>query len=313
MRKRHRLSEERDALDGRRHGQRVRAQAGARRPIACPPFGSNVSPAQVLDWGNGRESRDIEPPMSNSVSRSDTGDTIVTIPQTSKLQPLVHDPSGLDEGTAIHEAQFKIRLANTEGRRSSASYLIARRYAWRGYEAAPVAPQSSNMITLAAFQGDLPIATITVGTDSAAGLAVESLYPVEVRLLRDAGKQLCEFTKLAVDNMIRSKAILAAIFHIAYIYARRMRRNSDLLIEVNPRHVKFYQAMLGFIAIGSQRIDPRVNAPAVLLRLDLSYAEMEIERWCGHRELAGQTRLLYPLFFAPAEEKGIEGRLRLME
>jgi hypothetical protein len=112
---------------------------------------------------------------------------------------------------------------------------------------------------------------------------------------------------------VRSKAVLAAIFHIAYIYAHRIRGCSDLFIEVNPRHVKFYQSMLGFELCGPERIDPRVNAPALLLRLALSHAETEIERWGGHAELAGQVRLLYPLFFSSAEEKGIEGRLRSMD
>jgi hypothetical protein len=54
-------------------------------------------------------------------------------------------------------------------------------------------------------------------------------------------------------------------------------------------------------------------APAVLLRLKLAYAESEIQRWGGHRERAAETRLLYPLFFSPDEQKGIEGRLRAME
>jgi len=107
--------------------------------------------------------------------------------------------------------------------------------------------------------------------------------------------------------------VLAAIFHIAYIHARRLRQSTDLLIEVNPRHVKFYQALLGFTVVGEERMDPRVGAPAVLLRLDLAYAESQIARWGGHRELADQTRLLYPYVFSPLEEKGIEGRLRLLE
>lgn len=251
--------------------------------------------------------------MSSNPLDSSSGDTIASIPKPSKLQPLLHNPGEIDEGKRVQEARFKIRLANTEGRRSTASYLIERRYAWRGYQVSPVAANAPNMITLAAFDKDQPIATLTVGIDSDSGLVVEKLYPAEVQALRASGVRLCEFTKLAVDNMVRSKSVLAAIFHIAYIHARHLHQASDLLIEVNPRHVKFYQLMLGFDVIGAERNDPRVNAPALLLRLELSYAESEIARWGGHRELAGETRLLYPLFFSPAEAKGIEGRLRLME
>ena len=251
--------------------------------------------------------------MSSNSNAGESGDTIISIPRSPKLQPLLHDPLDLEEGESLAESRFKIRLANSEGRRSTASYLIERRYAWRGYQVSPVAAGVANMITIAAFDKDLPIATITVGMDSPSGLIVEKLYPDEVRSLRIEGVRLCEFTKLAVDNMVRSKAVLAAIFHIAYIHARRLRGGTDLLIEVNPRHVKFYQAMLGFEVVGAERVDPRVSAPALLLRLKLAFAEEQISLWGGHRERAAETRLLYPLFFSASEEKGIEGRLRAME
>ena len=241
------------------------------------------------------------------------GDTIVAIPRPRRLHPLLHDPADLPSDTRLEESQFKIRLANTEGQRSKASYLIKRRYAWRGYQASELSENPANRITLAAFDGEQTIATITVGIDSPTGLAVEELYPDEVKLLRTAGCHLCEFTKLAVDNMVRSKAVLAAIFHIAYIYGHRMRRCTDVVIEVNPRHVRFYRSMLGFEPLGEERIDPRVNAPAVLLRLQLAHAEAEIARLGGHAELADQVRLLYPLFFSTQEEQGIEGRLRSMD
>jgi hypothetical protein len=74
--------------------------------------------------------------------------------------------------------------------------------------------------------------------------------------------------------------------------------------------VRFYRAMLGFEVAGGERTCPRVDAPAVLLRLRLSYAQEQIARYGGHRELATSMRSLYPLGFSPAEEDGIVGRLR---
>ena len=240
-------------------------------------------------------------------------DTIIEIGARPKLRPLSQDPAELPEGEVAREAEFKIRLANTEGRRSKISYLIKRRFAWRGYQISSTANAPANRITLAAFSNtEQPLATITVGIDSPAGLAIEALYPDEIKAFRDAGKRLSEFTRLAVDSMVRSKAVLAAIFHIAYIYAYRLRESTDLVIEVNPRHVRFYQTMLGFVRMGDERIDPRVNAPAVLLGLALAHAEAEIARVGGHAELASREKVLYPLFFSVAEEKGIEGRLRAL-
>src|SRR5689334_21111845 len=159
--------------------------------------------------------------MPNNPASGGGGDTIISIPQLTTLQPLVHEPAASADGGDIQEARFKVRLANTEGRRSTASYLIERRYAWRGYQVSQAANAAPNLITLAAYHNDEPVATITVGTDSPRGLVVEALYPDEVASLRAPGVGLCEFTKLAVDNMVKSKAVLAAIFHIAYIHARR--------------------------------------------------------------------------------------------
>lgn len=206
-------------------------------------------------------------------------------------------------------ARFKIRLASSEGRRSAASYLIRKMYAWRGYETAG-ADAAPNAITLVASDNDRALGTISIGFDSPAGLLAETLYGDEVRKLRAAGAKVCEFTKLAVDRNEQSRELLAMLFHIAYMYARRLHGYTDLLIEVNPRHVRFYRAMLGFEVMGAERVCPRVNAPAVLLRLSLSYAQAQIARYGGHRELAGTVRSLYPLGFSPEEETGICGRLR---
>jgi len=242
-------------------------------------------------------------------------DTIIEIGRSRKLRALSLDVADRVGQETVETSGFKIRLANTEGRRSKASFLIKRQFAWRGYHvgAGALSEVPANRITLAAFSNDeQPVATITVGVDSPAGLGVEAVYPLEIQALRASGKRLGEFTKLAVDSIVRSRSVLAAIFHIAYIYAYRIRDCTDLVIEVNPRHVRFYEAMLGFSRYGEQRLDPRVGAPAVLLRLDLAWGEVQIARYGGHAELADEVRALYPLFFSLAEEKGIEGRLRAL-
>ena len=248
--------------------------------------------------------------MPNEPFQGGPGDTVIAIPKPQNLSPLIHDLEQLPEGERLEEAQFKIRLANTEGRRATASYLVERRYAWRGYQSAPMTKPAPNLITLAAFDNDRTIATISVGTDSPDGLAVEQLYPTEVAALRSPDVRLCEFTKLAIEASVRSKPVLAALFHIAYIHARRINRCTDLVVEVNPRHVAFYERMLGFCVCGGEKIDSRVGAPAVLLQLELAHAERQIAEVGGHPELAATRRSLYPYFFAPAEEVAIERRLR---
>lgn len=239
------------------------------------------------------------------------GDTIVTIPRHPNPVGLcVEDPEARRLRTAPNTNLFKVRLANTEARRESASYLIQRRYAWRGYSVGENAARAPSRITIAAHDTDGIVGTVTVGLDSDDGLFIDGLYAEEADRLRAEGRRIAEFTKLAVDNNSHSKPLLAALFHIAYICARRIHDCTDLLIEVNPRHAAFYRRMLGFEPFGEMRGDPRVGAPALLLRMCLERGQKEIERLGGKLELAAVTRSLYPYFFAPREEMLIERRLR---
>jgi hypothetical protein len=224
----------------------------------------------------------------------------------------VEDPLHRNKLPTPRQDLFKVRLANSEARRESASYLIERRYAWRGYAVDSPTPAAPNRITIAAHDEDSIVATVTIGLDSSEGLFIDGLYSEEANRLRNEGRRIAEFTKLAVDNNSHSKPLLAALFHIAYICARRIHRCTDLLIEVNPRHVVFYRRMLGFEPFGAMRTDDRVGAPAVLLRMCLERGQREIERIGGKVHLASHVRSLYPYFFGPNEELRIEQRLRTL-
>ena len=248
-------------------------------------------------------------PVDNSMA----GDTITAIPHNpSPIRLCVEDQEARRLAIEPQTNLFKVRLANTEERRSSASYLIQRRYAWRGYAVGDEHPQTPSRITIAAHDHNGTAGTVTVGLDSSDAMFVDGLYSREADALRRNGGRLAEFTKLAIDNNVHSKPLLAALFHIAFIYVRRIHRCTDLLIEVNPRHQSFYRRMLGFEALGELRTDPRVSAPALLLRLCLKHAQTEIARLGGNPNLATMTRSLYPYAFAPREEVMIERRLRAL-
>lgn len=207
--------------------------------------------------------------------------------------------------------EFKIRAADTAGDRSSTNILIQRRYAWRGYQSGALPPaQTAHRITLTATDCGEAIGTITVGLDGPAGLHAEEVFADEVRAVRDEGRAVCEFTKLAIDPITGSKRVLASLFHVAYIIAHRVRGHDTLLIEVNPRHVAYYQRMLGCRVLCRGRINPRVQAPAVLLRLDFEHTRAQIERYGGRPELVASERSLYPYAFSRREEAGIIARLR---
>ena len=208
------------------------------------------------------------------------------------------------------ERVFHIRAADSSGDLGHASNLIGRRYASRGYLTAGLpGAQEPHRITLLAQAEDATIGTITVGFDGPHGLMCEDAFHDEIVEMRRQGRRVCEFTKLAVESDVRSKTVLASLFHVAYIYAYRVRKSELLLVEVNPRHVGYYVRMMGFTVVGEERMNHRVNAPAVLLCLDFRHADEQIAMLGGRPEMADQARSLYTHFLPIAEEHAILGRL----
>jgi hypothetical protein len=208
------------------------------------------------------------------------------------------------------EDEFKIRLASSDERAQQASFLVRKRYAEAGYVAAGGRPRGCPAeITLLSYLNEEVVGTLTVGLDVGQGLHADELYQAEIDRLRAEGRKVAEFTKLAVDTKRASKQVLASLFHIAYIHLRRVRRYTDMVIEVNPDHVAFYKRMLGFVDYGPQRHCARVNAPAVLLWLEADKVDGWIEDYGGRPELAKQVRLLYPYFFSPNKDREIARHL----
>lgn len=236
--------------------------------------------------------------------------TIIAFQSPYRLTDLCLDQSAgpVGEEPRIRRQEFKLRLATSEDRRKSASLLIEKMYSWRGYNA-DVLHQDPNKITLVAYQGDAVVGTLTLGLDSPVGMVVDELYKEEADQLRASGRKPCDITRLAVDQEIKSKSVLAALFHLSFIYGHNIHHATDFLIEVNPRHMMFYQRMLGFEQFGEEKICPRVNAPAVLLRLDLAHADEQIILHGGTAATASGERSIYPYFFSREDELGITQRL----
>lgn len=237
--------------------------------------------------------------------------TIVAFQSPYRLKDLCLDQSEdlANKETRGGKQEFKMRLATSEDRRKSASLLIEKMYSWRGYDADALV-QDPNKITLVAYQEDKVVGTLTLGLDSPGGMVVDQLYKSEADKLRALGRKPCDITRLAVDQDIKSKSVLAALFHLSFIYGRSIHGATDFLIEVNPRHVIFYQRMLGFEPFGEERICPRVNAPAMLLRLDLNHADKQIVRYGGLSTAVPGVKSIYPYFFSREDELGITKRLQ---
>jgi hypothetical protein len=204
--------------------------------------------------------------------------------------------------------QFQIRLAN-ESWRAKSNLLVERRYSWRGYKPAALEGSATlQSVTVQACIGEDVFGTVNVGFDSQAGLACDGLYKAEIDGFRQHGAIPAEFTRLAVEPEHGSKELLGCLFHVASLFAATAGGATDMFIEVNPRHVAFYKRMLNFVTAGECKICPRVDAPAVLLHLQMAYVRRQIELYGGHRGEA--KRSLYPYFCSPEEETGLLRRMR---
>lgn len=237
--------------------------------------------------------------------------TIVSVEARLGLQHMCAAPLGeaLDS-VQMGLQKFKIRLTRDANHAQSANLLIRKMYSWRGYATgASTVNTAPNNICLSVFSAEQAIGTLTLGIDSPEGMSAMEIYKPEVDQLRAQGRVLCEMTKLAVDQCVRSRKLLASLFHIAYIHARHLNGCTDILIEVNPRHVAFYERMLGFRQFGPERVCTRVNAPAVLLRLETDYVEIQVRKFGGLVETVKGEKSLYPYFFTLADETGIAQRL----
>jgi len=208
-------------------------------------------------------------------------------------------------GTSRHLGQFAIcrdavhiGLALSREQQQVANELLERLYAARGYHTA-TRYSGPEYLTLLAANEQQTFGTLSVSVDSAQGLQADQLYRDEIDRFRARGCRVGEFSRLAIDTAAGSKEVLAALYHLAYLQLGPMHGVSDAFIEVNPRHVRFYQRLLGFTQIAEERLCPRVGAPAVLLHLELAHARRQIALHGGMRNT--HERSLYPYFMAPAE------------
>jgi hypothetical protein len=193
--------------------------------------------------------------------------------------------------------------------------LINKMYAWRGYAGTHQVADDANRITLTATDKGDVVGTLSINIDSPVGLSADEIFKEELDAHRKNGARLCEFTKFAFDPVVRSKTALANLFHLAVIYARDLHECTDIVIEVNPRHRRFYERMLGFKQEGGLKINQRVAAPAYLLRVYMDFVTEQIQELGGtfDSESTATERSFYPYFFSPREERGIINRLLRMD
>src|SRR5205807_9688675 len=87
-----------------------------------------------------------------------------------------------------------------------------------------------------------------------APLLAEKTYGGEIERLRQGGRRVGELVKFAVEEGADWKAAMDALGQSAYLVARVIHALTDVVIEVNPRHVRFYRRVFGFAVAAAGRL-----------------------------------------------------------
>lgn len=221
--------------------------------------------------------------------------------------PLYSTLVTMPDGKAKHLA---VRLATCDAERDQARMLINKMYDWRGYGSSHHIPASERHSTFLATLDDQLVGTVTLAVDAPGGLAADGIFRDEINTYRRVpGASVCELTKLAFDADMPSRKLMASLFHIVFLYGRRRHHCTDLFIEVNPRHRRFYEAMLGFAPVGPLKTNTSVDAPSQLMQLRVTDIAARISQFAGREQDGASSRSLYPLFLSQADQRNVVARL----
>lgn len=202
-------------------------------------------------------------------------------------------------GFKVHDIPLVVSLYQGSRLSQRAAALVQRAYGRLGYDYRRSINSSLSGVSLEANLDGRTVGTLSITLDSLRGIQAQELYVDEIRPYRQLGP-LCEFTRLAIDTPRGGHEVLCSLFYVAYVYAHLLFGASQLFIEVNPRHARFYERMLGFRPIGDVKTCPRVKAPAVLLHLDFSHTREQIQR-ARLTACNGTSKLYY--YAAPLDEE----------
>lgn len=216
-----------------------------------------------------------------------------------------HGRQVCDSAFILQKGDVTVNIAHTKHDQHLAEGLVRERYAWRGYQSPALHVRHPQRKTFLASHGTRLLGTLSILLDSNAGLVADGLFKPDLDRYRKLGLRVCELGKLAIAQTGNSREVVAALFNMAYLYGRAIHHVSDTFIEVNPRHVGFYRRLLGFEVIAEERHCPRVDAPAILMRLDVARAEHRINELVtgGRTADATRSRSPYASFLTKSDEE----------
>lgn len=153
---------------------------------------------------------------------------------------------------------------------SSTAALISQRYIDMGYHCPDFSAQaalSDGACRLVARQDGQVQGTLLLRHDGTQRLWADETYPLETQRLRRAGSRLLEVGSFAASRNA-GLAVSQALIRATVSYAQQHGFDC-LLMEVNPRHQRFYRH-IGFAAVADHAQCQRAGAASVLMSATLS-------------------------------------------
>lgn len=184
--------------------------------------------------------------------------------------------------------QFSCNIAQTRNELKQAFSLVYKEYFRAGYikKATPSKMVVSiysllpkTIVWIVKFNHTV-VSTLTQVFDSSLGLPLDEVYEKELDELRLEGRRMVELSALAISSKYRWQNAYMPLFRnmLHHVLSCEV---TDLCIAINPKHKTFYKDILLFEDLGEKKYYPKVNAPSVALRLDLTTAEKRFEQVYG--------------------------------
>jgi len=209
-------------------------------------------------------------------------------------------------------SEFTIKIANTLEEREGVFKLAYQVYLEKGYikenkdEWMVQNYDSVKETTILIVQDKLKniVGSVTLVFDGTSKLPAEKIYDEELTVLRKQKERIAEISRLVIDPHYRnSKEILVLLFNYSYIYSYFVQNYTCFAIEVNPRHIAYYQMLLHFRTIGTEKPCPSVqSAPAILMYIPLKHGQDEVLRLSKNTVPEKNDRSLYHYFAKPEQQ-----------
>ena len=216
--------------------------------------------------------------------------------EVKKNRKLVISPvQSLDEFLASFELLYKQYLKYGYAKKNSYGLRFSLR---------DLLPET---MTFVARDGKKLVGTVSIISNSVAGLPSKAIFKKEVEKLELGGKIIAEGTRFACVDDASSKGLNSTAFNLLKWFFQwgQVRKVHDLILVINPRHLVFWEKILGFEVLAEQEDYVYANgAPGILMRYNVEQANKDYNVTRAGKKM---------LFQSPYESKDFLSHFRLNE